>query len=172
MAESFIHTLADALSTSICAGTRICQFVVVLADAKVGQDCNICSHCLIENDFVIGDRVTVKSGAQLWDGLRVGDDVFIGPNVTFTNGKFPRCKAAPMHYPKTVVNAGASGVGGGGILLGITIGVQSIVGGGAIVTQSVLDDAIVMGNTVRIVGNVGCEHEPAYPSNRYCIGGG
>ena len=114
MAESFIHTLADALSTSICAGTRICQFVVVLADAKVGQDCNICSHCLIENDFVIGDRVTVKSGAQLWDGLRVGDDVFIGPNVTFTNGKFPRCKAAPMHYPKTVVNAGASVVVGGG----------------------------------------------------------
>lgn len=113
MTQPFIHALADVHSTAIGANTRIWQFVVVLAGAKIGQDCNICSHCLIENDVVIGDRVTVKSGVQLWDGLRVGDDVFIGPNVTCTNDKYPRSKAHPMHYATTVVMAGAS-IGGGG----------------------------------------------------------
>ena len=51
---------------------------MVLAGARIGQNCNLCSHGLVENDVVIGDRVTVKSGVQLWDGLRVGHDVFIG----------------------------------------------------------------------------------------------
>ena len=79
MSQPYIHALTDVQATAIGAGTRIWQFVVVLPHARIGQDCNICSHCLIENDVVIGDRVTVKSGVQLWDGLRVGDDVFTGP---------------------------------------------------------------------------------------------
>ena len=112
MTDPFIHPLADVQSRQIGADTRIWQFVVVLPGAKIGQDNNICSHCLIENDVVIGDRVTVKSGVQLWDGLRVGDDVFIGPNVTFTNDKFPRSKQYPQHFANTVVMAGAS-IGGG-----------------------------------------------------------
>ena len=109
-----IHALADVQSAEIGAGTRIWQFVVVLPGAKIGQDGNICSHCLIENDVIIGDRVTVKSGVQLWDGLRVGDDVFIGPNVTFTNDKFPRSKQYPQSYAQTIVMTGASIGGGGG----------------------------------------------------------
>ena len=113
MSQPFLHPLADIQSLAIGAGTRVWQFVVVLPGAKIGADCNICSHCLIENDVIIGDRVTVKSGVQLWDGLRVGDDVFIGPNVTFTNDKFPRSKQYPKQYASTIVKAGAS-IGGGG----------------------------------------------------------
>jgi UDP-3-O-[3-hydroxymyristoyl] glucosamine N-acyltransferase len=63
--DPFIHPLADVQSKHIGAGSRLWQFVVVLPDAQIGQDCNICSHCLIENDVVVGDRVTVKSGVQL-----------------------------------------------------------------------------------------------------------
>lgn len=92
MTQPFFHPLSDVQSSAIGSGTRLWQFVVVLPNAQIGQDCNICSHYLIENDVVIGDRVTVKSGVQLWDGLRVDDDVFIGPNVTFTNDHFPRSK--------------------------------------------------------------------------------
>lgn len=155
-----IHALADVQSAEIGAGTRIWQFVVVLPGAKIGQDGNICSHCLIENDVIIGDRVTVKSGVQLWDGLRVGDDVFIGPNVTFTNDKFPRSKQYPQSYAQTIVMTGAS-IGGGAVILpGITIGVKAMVGAGAVVTQSVPDGAIVVGNPARIVGYVGRDHEP------------
>lgn len=107
-----IHSLSDAQSQDIGEDTRIWQFVVILSGAKIGNDCNICSHCLIENDVVIGDRVTVKSGVQLWDGIRIEDDVFIGPNVTFTNDKFPQSKQYPEQFLGTTIRRGAS-IGGG-----------------------------------------------------------
>ncbi len=154
MTQPFIHALADVQSTAIGAGTRIWQFVIVLAGAKIGDDCNICSHCLIENDVVIGDRVTVKSGVQLWDGLRVGDDVFIGPNASFANDRFPRSKKAPAKFLQTVVEAGASIGSGATILPGITIGRNAMVAAGAVVTRSVPPNAIVVGNPAKIVGYV------------------
>ncbi len=86
------HRLADVQSKNIDNNTKIWQFTVVLPNAQIGQDCNICSHCFIENDVIIGDRVTIKNGVQLWDGIRIEDDVFIGPNVTFTNDKFPKSR--------------------------------------------------------------------------------
>lgn len=108
-----IHALADVQSTHIGPNTRIWQFVVILPNARIGSNCNICAHVLIENDVIIGDRVTVKSGVQLWDGLRIEDYVFIGPNATFTNDPFPRSKQYPAVFPNTTVKAGAS-IGGGG----------------------------------------------------------
>ena len=111
--RNFIHPLADVASTHIGPNTKIWQFTVILPGAKIGADCNICSHCFIENDVVIGDRVTVKCGVQLWDGLRIEDDVFIGPNVTFTNDPFPRSKQYPSAFPVTTVKTGAS-IGGWG----------------------------------------------------------
>ena len=88
----FVHPLADVTTTRIGPNTRIWQFVVILSEAAIGADCNICSHTFIENDVVVGDRVTIKNGVQLWDGTRVGNDVFIGPNVTFTNDRYPRSR--------------------------------------------------------------------------------
>ncbi|ABD68972.1 WxcM-like [Rhodoferax ferrireducens T118] len=154
MSQPFIHTLADVHSTTIGTGTRIWQFVVALAGAKIGQDCNVCSHCLIENDVVIGDRVTVKSGVQLWDGLRVGDDVFIGPNASFANDRFPRSKITPEKFLQTEVEKGASIGAGATILPGITIGRNAMVAAGAVVTRSVPPNAIVVGNPAKIVGYV------------------
>lgn len=108
-----VSSISDILASAIGPATRIWQFFVILPDARIGADCNICSHVLIENDVIVGDRVTVKSGVQLWDGLRIEDDVFIGPNVTFTNDPFPRSKQYPPAFPVTTVKAGAS-IGGGG----------------------------------------------------------
>ena len=157
MTDPFIHPLADVQSTAIGAGTRVWQFVVVLAGAKIGQNCNICSHCLIENDVVIGDRVTVKSGVQLWDGLRVGDDVFIGPNASFANDRFPRSKKTPEKFLQTMVYACASIGAGATILPGLTIGSNAMVAAGAVVTRSVPPNAIVVGNPAKIVGYVDAE---------------
>lgn len=154
MENAFIHELADVQTTTIGAGTRIWQFVVVLPSAQIGQDCNICSHCLIENDVVIGDRVTVKSGVQLWDGLRVGNDAFIGPNASFANDRFPRSKKTPERFLQTVLEAGASIGAGATILPGITIGTNAMVAAGAVVTRSVPPNAIVVGNPAKIVGYV------------------
>ncbi len=146
-----IHKLADVASGTIGEGTRIWQFVVVLAGARIGADCNICAHVLIENDVVIGDRVTVKSGVQLWDGLRVSDDVFIGPNATFTNDKFPRSKKRPEKFLTTVIEKGAS-IGAGAVILpGVTIGAGSLIAAGSVVTRNVASRSLVRGNPAKHV---------------------
>ena len=157
MNPPFIHALADVQSAVIGTGTRIWQFVIVLAGARIGADCNICSHCLIENDVVIGDRVTVKSGVQLWDGLRIGDDVFIGPNASFANDRFPRSKKTPEKFLQTVLGAGASIGAGATILPDLTVGSNAMVAAGAVVTRSVPPNAIVVGNPAKIVGYVDAE---------------
>lgn len=154
MSEPFIHPLADVYTKQIGTGTKLWQFVVVLAGANIGKDGNICSHCFIENDVVIGDRVTIKNGVQLWDGLRIGNDVFIGPNVTFTNDKYPRSKHHQDSPLETQIESGASIGAGATILPGLKIGRNAMVGSGAVVTRSVPPNAIVVGNPARIVGYV------------------
>lgn len=152
--NAFIHPLADCQAKHIGDDSRIWQFVVVLPGAKIGAEANICSHCLVENDVVVGNRVTVKSGVQLWDGLRVGNDVFIGPNVSFTNDRFPRSRQHPGQFLKTSIEDGAS-IGAGAVILpGITIGTKAMVAAGAVVTRSVPANSIVVGNPARIVGYV------------------
>jgi acetyltransferase-like isoleucine patch superfamily enzyme len=149
-----IHALSDVQSTNVGARTRVWQFVVILPRAAIGEDCNICSHCFIENDVVVGDRVTVKSGVQLWDGVRLEDDVFVGPNVTFTNDKMPRSRTHPDAFFQTLVRRGASIGGGATILPGIEIGERAMVGAGAVVTRDVPPRAIVAGNPARVIGQV------------------
>lgn len=151
MTDIFIHSLADVQSKHIGSGSRIWQFVVVLPGAKLGKDNNICSHCLIESDVVIGDRVTVKSGVQLWDGLRVGDDVFIGPNVTFTNDKYPKSRNRNFELANTWIEAGASIGGGATLLPGVRIGAGATVGAGAVVTGDVSAGTTVVGNPARVI---------------------
>lgn len=154
MTNVFIHETADVKSKTIGEGTTIWQSVVVLASAQIGCNVNICAHSFVENDVVIGNNVTVKSGVYLWDGLVIKDDVFIGPNVTFTNDKFPRSKQYPESFSKTTIEAGAS-IGGGAVILpGVTIGRGAMVGAGAVVTKSVPPYAIVYGSPAKIMGYV------------------
>jgi UDP-2-acetamido-3-amino-2,3-dideoxy-glucuronate N-acetyltransferase len=144
--KSGIHKLADVATTQIGEGTRIWQFVVILPDAKIGSDCNLCAHVFIENDVIVGDRVTIKCGVQLWDGLRIGNDVFIGPNVSFTNDRYPRSKSYPLEFLKTILEDGAS-IGAGAVILpGLTIGTGAMVAAGAVVTKDVAPRSLVRGN--------------------------
>lgn len=146
-----IHPSADVQSQSIGEGTSVWQYVVILQRARIGRDCNINAHCFIENDVVLGDRVTVKCGVYLWDGLRVADDVFIGPNATFTNDRLPRSKHYPDSFAETVIEQGAS-IGAAAVILpGLTIGSGAMVGAGAVVTRDVPPRALVVGNPARIV---------------------
>lgn len=147
-----IHPLADVQANNIGEGTRIWQFCVIMPGAKIGAGCNICAHVLIENDVVVGDNVTVKSGVQLWDGMRIEDNVFIGPNATFTNDLFPRSKE-PYQILKTIIKAGATIGANATIIPGITVGEKAMVGAGAVVTKDVPANAIVVGNPAQITGD-------------------
>jgi acetyltransferase-like isoleucine patch superfamily enzyme len=150
----FVHSHALCESDQVGSGTRIWAFAHVLAGAVIGRDCNICDMVFIEEDVVIGDRVTVKSGVQLWNGARIGDDVFIGPNVTFTNDRFPRSQQYPEAFQRVVVENGASLGANCTILPGVRIGSRALVGAGAVVTRDVAAGAIVVGNPARVVGTV------------------
>jgi acetyltransferase-like isoleucine patch superfamily enzyme len=147
----FKHPQAICETKKVGMRTRIWAFAHVLPGARIGADCNICDHVFIENDVVVGDRVTVKCGVQLWDGLRIEDDVFIGPNATFSNDRFPRSKRRPSTFLTTTVKEGASIGANATILPGITIGRGAMVGAGAVVVASVPPHAVVAGNPARIV---------------------
>ena len=146
----FIHERALVETDDIGAGTRIWAFAHVMPGAVIGAACNICDHTYVEGDVVIGDRVTVKSGVFLWDGLRVHDDVFIGPQATFTNDLMPRSRQ-PFQLRGTTISSGAS-IGAGAVVLpGLTIGERAMVGAGAVVTKDVPDDVVVVGNPARVL---------------------
>ena len=149
-----IHHSAICESQSIGGGTRIWAFTHILPGARIGTDCNICDFVFVENDVQIGDRVTIKSGVQLWDGVRIEDDVFVGPNVSFTNDKFPRSRQWLDANLVTTVMRGASIGAGSTILPGITIGERAMIGAGSVVTKSVPPFAIVFGNPAKINGYV------------------
>lgn len=148
---SIIHPTSNVATCQIGKGTRIWQFVVILEGAIIGKECNICAHTLIEGDVIIGDKVTVKSGVQLWNGTRIESDVFIGPNATFTNDPFPRSKIYPDKFSGITVKSGASIGANATLLPGVCIGERSMVGAGAVVTKNVPPRALVIGNPARIV---------------------
>jgi acetyltransferase-like isoleucine patch superfamily enzyme len=148
--EYFAHpkALIDE-GTSIGQGTRVWAFAHVVGGAILGEDCNICDHTFIEGGVRIGNRVTVKCGVFLWDGLTIEDDVFIGPRAVFTNDVRPRSKKYLKKPLPTVLKEGCTLGAGSTTLPGITIGRWALVGAGSIVTHDVPDYALVVGSPAR-----------------------
>ena len=156
MASYKIHPLADVQSNNIGSGTTIWQFCVVLSGAKIGKNCNINALTLIENDVILGDNITIKSGVQIWDGLRIHDNAFIGPNVTFTYDLNPRSKERPSEFLKTIINTSASIGANSTIIGGNSIGKFAMIGAGSLVTKDVPDYGLVYGSPAKLEGYV-CE---------------
>ena len=146
-----IHPLSDCQNNSIPDSTKVWQYSVVLPNARIGENCNICAHCFIENDVVIGNNVTVKCGVSLWDGIVIEDDVFIGANVTFCNDKYPKAGNKDWTPLRTVVKKGAVIGSGSTLLPGLTIGEGAMVGAGSVVTKSIPDGELWFGNPARFI---------------------
>ena len=149
-----IHPLSDCKSEKIGKNTNIWQFCVIFPEAEIGENCNICANVLIENKVKVGNNVTVKSGVQLWDGITVKDNVFIGPNATFTNDIFPRSKNKDWKLSETVIETGASIGANATILCGITIGENSMIGAGSVVTKDVPANELWVGNPAHFVRKI------------------
>ena len=148
-----IHPLSDVHSAHIGEDTLIWQFVVILPNAEIGNNCNISSHCFIENDVKVGNNVTVKCGVYLWDGITLEDNVQIGPNVTFTNDKYPRAKQ-PFVLQRTLIKKNAS-IGAGAIILGgVTIGENALIGAGSVVAKDIPANELWVGNPAKFVRKI------------------
>ena len=132
-----IHPLSDVQSKNIGENTNIWQFCVILKNAQIGANCNICSHVIIENDVKIGNNVTIKNGVQIWDGIEIEDNVFIGPNVTFCNDRYPKSGNKNFKLEKIIIKKGASIGANSTILPGVTIGENAMIAAGSIVTKNV-----------------------------------
>ena len=151
-----IHPLADVAPGALMGeNTRIWQFAVILDGARIGSGCNVCAHTFIEGDVIVGDDVTIKSGVYLWDGTRIGDRVFLGPNATLTNDRVPRSKAYPDRFEGITIETGASIGANATILPGVIIGENALVGAGAVVTRDVPPNVVVAGNPARVLRKIG-----------------
>lgn len=148
-----IHPLSDC-KANIPENTNIWQFCVVLPHAKIGENCNICSHCFIENEAVIGNDVTIKCGVQIWDGITLEDNVFVGANVSFINDRYPHAKNADWKLERTLVRKGSSIGAGSTILCGVTIGENAMIGAGSVVTHDIPSGEVWVGNPARFVRKI------------------
>ena len=164
MADAFIHPTALVESDQIGHDTRIWAYAHVLAGARIGERCNVGDHAFVESAAVIGDNVTVKNNVCVWDGVTLEADVFVGPNVAFTNDRYPRSarmREASERYTSpsqwrldTVVERGASIGANATILPGIRIGRYSLIAAGAAVTSDVEPFALMVGAPAHQVGDV------------------
>lgn len=152
--KPFIHERADVQTVHVGEGTKVWQYSIILPGARIGSNCNINAQCFIENDVIVGDNVTVKCGVQLWDGITIEDNVFIGPNATFTNDKYPRSKVYPEQFIRTFVKKGASIGANATIVCGVTIGENAMVGAGSVVTKDVPAGELWYGNPAKSHGKV------------------
>lgn len=154
----FVHPHGLCESDTIGARTRVWAFAHVLAGAVIGADCNICDHAFVEGGAVLGNNVTVKNAVLVWDGVTVEDDVFLGPNMIFTNDFRPRAhvKKGRDQLVPTTVRRGATIGANATIVCGITIGEYAFIGAGAVVVRDVAPHALVAGNPAERKGWV-CE---------------
>lgn len=150
-----VHPTALCESHDVGPGTRIWAFAHVMPGAAVGSRCNLCDHTYIDDGATLGDGVTVKNGVSVWDHVTLADDVFVGPNVAFTNDRIPRARpfrTLPEQYLATLVRRGAVLGANATIVCGLTIGRHALVGAGAVVTTDVSDHAVVVGAPARWIG--------------------
>ena len=126
---------------------------VNLYKCKIGKNTKIDAFVYIEEGVEIGNNVKIRPFTFIPSGVKIEDDVFIGPNVVFTNDKYPRVRGKWREL-RTVVKKGAS-IGAGAVIgPGVTIGKYALIGAGSVVTRDVPDYAIVVGNPAKIVGYV------------------
>jgi UDP-2-acetamido-3-amino-2,3-dideoxy-glucuronate N-acetyltransferase len=124
---------------------------VNLYKCKIGKNCKIDAFVYIEEGVIIGDNCKIRPFVFIPTGVTIEDNVFIGPNVTFTNDKYPQVKG-DWKLLKTTIKIGSSLGANSTILPGITIGQGALIGSGSVVTKDVPEKAIVAGNPAKIIG--------------------
>jgi len=155
LSNVYIHPTAIVDKTAkIGKGTKIWHFVHVRENAKIGTDCTLGHSVYIDREVKIGNRVKLENRANVYKGVTIEDDVFVGPHVTFANDLYPRSFSTDWKIVPTCVKKGASIGAGSVVLCGVTIKEYAMIGAGSVVTEDVPAQALVYGNPARIRGFV------------------
>lgn len=141
----------------IGAGARIWHHAHVRSGARIGSEANLGKNTYVDDGAVVGARTKVQNNVSVYTGVTLGDDVFVGPSVVFTNDLFPRAFVPSWEVSATVVEDGASLGANSTIVCGVTIGRHAMVGAGSVVTRDVQPNELVVGNPARRVGWVGVD---------------
>jgi UDP-2-acetamido-3-amino-2,3-dideoxy-glucuronate N-acetyltransferase len=138
---------------TIGAGTKIWHFSHIMTNSRMGMRCNIGQNVVISPEVVLGDNVKIQNNVSIYTGVTCEDDVFLGPSCVFTNVINPRSGVNRRgEYAKTLVKKGASIGANATIVCGHDIGRFAFIGAGAVVTKTVADYALVVGNPAKQVG--------------------
>ena len=149
----YAHPTSVVESEAIGDGTKIWHFAHVRRDSKIGRNCNIGKSVYIDIGAEIGDNVKIQNFVSVYKGVRIEDDVFIGPSATFTNDLFPRAFVWDEdHVVPTLIRRGASIGANATVVCGITVGEYAMIGAGSVVAGDVPPFALVMGNPARQKG--------------------
>jgi len=155
MSKTFIHPSAHvAAASKIGEGTKVWINVQIREDAEVGNDCIISKDVYIDRAVKIGNRCKIQNSVSVYNGVTIEDEVFVGPNVAFTNDKVPRAFNTGWKVTPTLVQRGASIGANATVICGVVIGHYAMVAAGSVVTKNVPSYALVMGNPARLVGYV------------------
>jgi len=158
--EDHFFTAIISESSHIHPTVKIRPFCNVMVGAEIGRMTKIGQNCVIHLGVKIGNNVKIQNNVSVYTGVEIEDDVFVGPDVCFTNVKAPRSmKVKKAEFLKTLVKKGASIGGNATIVCGVTIGAYAMVGAGAVVTKDVNDFACVAGNPARLMYWVDVEGE-------------
>jgi UDP-2-acetamido-3-amino-2,3-dideoxy-glucuronate N-acetyltransferase len=154
MSEVFVHESSYVDEGAVVGtGTRIWHFSHIMGGARIGERCNIGQNVVVSPEVVIGNNVKIQNNVSIYTGVILEDDVFCGPSMVFTNVVNPRSHVSRKNeYRKTIVKRGASLGANSTIVCGHDVGCYAFVGAGAVVTRTVPDFALVVGNPARVTG--------------------
>ena len=153
--KPFIHSSAHVSDgAKIGDGTKVWINVQIREGAVIGNECILSKDVYIDHGVTIGNRCKIQNSVSVYHGVSIADDVFVGPNVAFTNDKVPRAFNADWKITPTVLMNGASIGANSTLVCGITIGEYAMVAAGSVVTKDVAPYTLVMGNPARPVARV------------------
>lgn len=153
--QAIIHPTATIDPRAVIGdGTRVWVNVQIREGASVGSDCIVSKDVYIDHGVSIGNRCKVQNSVSIYNGVTIEDDVFIGPNASFTNDKVPRAFNAEWAITPTTVRRGASIGANATIVCGIEIGEFAMIAAGSVVTRDVAPYTLVMGNPAKAVGRI------------------
>jgi len=152
--DFFIHETAIVdQPCTIGEGTKIWHFTHVMENCTMGKKCNLGQNVVISPGVILGDNVKIQNNVSVYTGVVCEDDVFLGPSCVFTNVTNPRSGVNRRgQYEKTTVKKGASIGANATIVCGHDIGRYAFIGAGAVVTKTIPDYALVVGNPARQLG--------------------